>query len=179
MSYSHRNQVGIQFQLGTGYRAIAPYREEFCGQRKSNGENRAFCTGRSPAFLDVGLSYGVTSSLELLVEFRIGLESDFTPIGSAADAPRPLMLAPGLKLYIDDAGSTKFFSTLQVAFDFTDYTASGAEDGTDVGVRNVNGLLIDLHRTFGVYAHAGLTIGFVRWLRFEVEGGLGMQARFP
>ena len=41
------------------------------------------------------------------------------------------------------------------------------------------GLLVDLHRTFGVYAHFGETVAFVRWFRVELDFGVGMQARFP
>ncbi len=50
---------------------------------------------------------------------------------------------------------------------------------TDLGLRNVNGFLVDLHRTFGIYVHVGETISFVRWLRFEIDGGIGMMVRVP
>ncbi len=172
-AWSHKGQVGVHAQLGQGYRAIFPYGEEYCGTAQ------ATCTGLPPPFLDLGLSYGASKSLELLLEARIGLTTDFKPERAGADSPRPVVFAPGVKIYIDDSGSAKFFSTLQVAFDRTDYSASGAATSTDIGVRNVNGLLLDVHRTFGIYLHFGLTLGFVRWMRFEVDGGIGVQARFP
>ena len=31
----------------------------------------------------------------------------------------------------------------------------------------------------GFYVQLGDTMGFVRWLRFEVDLGAGVQARFP
>ena len=49
----------------------------------------------------------------------------------------------------------------------------------DLGVRNSNGLMIEVMRNLGFYAQFGETIGFVRWLRFEIDFGLGVQARFP
>jgi hypothetical protein len=178
ISYSHRHQVGVHAQLGGGYRVLAMYEGDqdvgFCGQAGKN-----VCTGTSPVFLEVGLSFGVSRSVELLADFRLGLQEDFRPGGSGADAPRAIAFQPGLKIYIDDEGSLKFFSTLQLTFDFTDFSANGIDEGTDFGVRNVNGLQVDLHKTFGFYLVAGPTIGFVRWLRFEVDGGVGIQARFP
>ena len=53
------------------------------------------------------------------------------------------------------------------------------EEGTDFALRNVNGILLDIHRNYGMYLHFGETIGFVRWLRFEIDGGVGVQVRFP
>jgi hypothetical protein len=172
-SWSHKGQVGIHAQVGQGYRFIAPYGEEYCGTSGS------VCTAAPPPFLDLGISYAPTRSLELLVEMRLGITTDFKPQRAGSDSPRPFVFAPGIKYYVDDSGSAKIFSTLQVSFDRTDYSASGAATSTDVGVRNVNGVLLDVHRTFGIYLHVGMTLGFVRWMRFEVDGGLGIQARFP
>ena len=185
VSYDHRGQFGLHVQLGTGYRVLFPYEEMprvYCGQSEDDGDPRKVCTGRSPFFVELGLSYGITSGLEVIADMRFGLETDFRrPTGG--DAPRALVLAPGIKVYIDDEGSTKFFSTLQAAFDFTSFDSAfaGTSDtsGTDIGVRNVNGVLIDLHRAFGVYFHFGETIGFARWLRFEMDAGLGIQGRYP
>ena len=50
---------------------------------------------------------------------------------------------------------------------------------SDVGVRNSNGLMIELMRNFGVYFQFGETVGFVRWLSFNVDAGIGIQARVP
>jgi hypothetical protein len=49
----------------------------------------------------------------------------------------------------------------------------------DFAVRNSNGFMFEVMRNLGVYVQFGETIGFVRWLRFEIDGGLGIQARLP
>jgi len=182
VAYDHKGQVGVHAQFGTGYRVLFPYEatpKDYCGQTDDNSTDpREVCTGRSPFFTELGLSYGLTSGLELLADVRLGIEKDFEPqIGGSA--PHAFVVAPGAKIYIDDEGSTKFFSTLQAAFDFTDFDASGAHTSTDFAIRNVNGLQIDLHKAFGIYFHFGETIGFVRWLRFELDAGIGIQGRYP
>ncbi|HKA87412.1 MAG TPA: hypothetical protein VKE22_07080 [Haliangiales bacterium] len=175
VSYPHKGQIGIYSQIGIGYRFIARYDEnDFCGKAGS-----AVCTGSTPPWIELGLSYGATNSLELITDVRIGLSTDFKPETSSASAPRNLVIAPGLKVYIDDEGSLKWFSTFQLAIDLTDYSSSTVKTKVDFGERSVIGLLIDLHRTFGVYIHGGVTFGFVRWFRFEMDGGVGLQARFP
>ena len=49
----------------------------------------------------------------------------------------------------------------------------------DFGVRNSNGFMFEVMRNLGFYIQFGETIGFVRWLRFEIDGGVGVQARIP
>ena len=171
---SHRGQVGGDAALGLGYRVLFPYHDgEFCGM-----VDRKVCSGRSPAFLALGLSYGVSDTVDLLVELRLGLDGDFKRGGSMGDGPKPVWLAPGAKFFFDESGRWKLFSTVQLAIDFTDYTGSGAS-GTDYGLHNSNGLLYELSQNFGLYARVGETVGVVRWLRFELEGGVGLQGRLP
>jgi hypothetical protein len=182
IAYDHKGQFGVHAQFGTGYRVIFPYEETprvYCGQLDDDGMPKEVCTGRSPFFVETGISYAFTSAVSALLDARFGIESDFKPPGSGGSTPRALVLAPGVKVFIDDEGSTKFFSTLQAALDLTDFEASGADTGTDIAIRNVNGVQIDFHPSFGVYVHFGETIGFTRWLRFELDAGVGLQGRYP
>jgi hypothetical protein len=175
IAYRHKGQVGVYAQIGISYRFIARYDDTvYCGKALS-----AVCTGATPPWIELGLSYGVTNNIELITDLRIGLTGDFKPDMVAGDEPRNFVLAPGVKFYIDDEGSLKWFTTFQLAMDFTDYSASGVTKKIDFGERSVIGLLIDLHRTFGVYVHGGVTFAFARWFRFEMDGGVGLQARFP
>jgi hypothetical protein len=173
----HKNQLGLHLQGVLGYRAIVTYDEEYCGDLKQDdgGGNSAACYGRSPFALDIGLAWGVLDTLEVLLEMRVGLERD---IGAAPDmdGPRTFALAPGVKAYLGRIGEMAFFSTLQLPIDFTSFDQV---DKNDFGIRNVNGLQLDLHRTFGVYVMFGEEVSWRRWLRFELEAGLGAQARFP
>ncbi|HEU5056780.1 MAG TPA: hypothetical protein VFU21_09640 [Kofleriaceae bacterium] len=176
-AFSHKGQVGLHLQGVMGYRAIVTYDEEYCGDLKEDdgGGNSSACYGRSPFGLDVGLAYGVMDRLEILLEIRLGLERD---IGAAPDmdGPRMFALAPGVKAYLGQIGEMAFFSTLQLPIDFTSFDQV---DKNDFGIRNVNGLQLDLHRTFGIYVMFGEEVSWRRWLRFEIEAGLGAQARFP
>jgi hypothetical protein len=173
--FSHKGQFGVHIQPGTGYRVLFPYNEEYCGQA-----DKAVCTGRSPVTLTVGLSFGVTAGLELLGEVQLGLESDFSGL-SGAEGPAPLFFAAGARLYVDSDGQFKFFSTLEGTIETTDYTENGVltDSGTDFGIKNVNGIQFDFHRVFGLYVHFGESVSFVNWLRFDLQGGIGLQARFP
>jgi len=46
-------------------------------------------------------------------------------------------------------------------------------------VRNLNGLWFDLDDSYGFYGYVGETLSFSRWLRFELEAGVGFQGRYP
>lgn len=174
---SHKGQFGVSLGLGSGYRGILPYDEgEFCGDRNDMGANDDLCIGRTPFSVDIGLSYGVNRKLEVFLEMRVGLESDFGTNPSADDGPKVRMFAPGVKLYIRDVGVTKFFSTLQFVLDTTGYTTN---DSSDYGIKQTNGLQFDVHKTAGVYFFFGEMVTWERWLRFQMDLGMGIQARFP
>jgi hypothetical protein len=182
-TFSHQGQVGVHLQLATGYRMLAPYDEQYCGQ-----DGKSICSGRSPAFLDAGISYGISHGLELLVEVHLGLEDDFDGPGGES-GPRAFGYAAGLRFYVDPDGKLKFFSSIEGYVETTDYSETTyampnnvmvkIKDVADYGVRNVNGLIFDFHRTFGLYAHFGETLTFANWLRMELHAGIGVQARFP
>jgi len=175
-AFSHKGQVGLHLQGVMGYRSIVTYDEEFCGDLKDNGSaNSSTCYGRSPFGFDVGLGYGVLDILEVFLEMRLGVEHDIG-INANMEGPRMLALAPGVKAYLGRIGEMAFFSTVQLPIDFTSFDQV---DKNDFGVRNINGLQLDLHRTFGLYVMFGEEVSWRRWLRFEIEAGLGVQARFP
>ena len=167
---SNKGQFGVHARIGTGYRGIFRYNDEYCGQ---TGED--LCRGRAPFALDFGLSYRVLERLDVLMEMRLGLERDFGT-SEATDGNKIRAFSPGVKVYFSDAGTLKFFSTLQLVIDTTHYPQA---DKTDFGFKNVSGLQIDPHQTIGVFFFFGEEVGWSRWLRLQLEGGLGIQARFP
>lgn len=172
----HRGQVLFNVQIGTGYRGIAPYDEEYCGELDDDGSDAPICVGRLPARLGLQLGYGVSAGFEVLFELGIGLESAFGTRAEPDDGPRPLYIAPGIRGYFAEIGPTQIFSSLQLVADFTDFTQA---DGADIQVRNLNGVQFDVHRTFGILVYVGEAVGFKRWLSFALEAGVGVQARFP
>jgi hypothetical protein len=166
-SLSHESQFGIAVLGGSGFRALVPYQEEtYCGKL-----NERVCSARLPAFLDLQPSFGLSVQWDLLVDLRFGLEADFARTHQFA-------VAPGFRYWIDPQSRLKFFATLQIAFDTTEQH-NPALTGFDLAFHNSNGLMFEVMRDLGFYVQLGDTIGFVRWLRFEIDLGVGVQARFP
>jgi hypothetical protein len=166
-SLVHKDQFGVELMPGTGYRIIAPYKDGIsCGQQA----NRV-CTGRLPFFLDVQPSFGISRHWDVVVDLRFGLETDF-------NQAHEFEVAPGFRYWVDPDLSAKFFTTIQGVYDLSPQHDPGVKD-YDFGVRNANGFMYEVMRNLGFYLQFGETLGLVRWLRFEVDGGVGVQARFP
>jgi len=166
-SLSHRSQFGLAVLPGSGFRVLIPYGENvYCGQ-----PNERVCSGRLPFFLDVQPSYGLGPHLDVLVDLRFGLEADFARTHQFA-------IVPGFRYWTDAEARLKFFATLQLAYDTTEQH-NRALTGYDLAFHNSNGLMWEVMPDLGFYAQLGDTVGFVRWLRFEIDLGVGVQARFP
>ncbi|MBA2543106.1 MAG: hypothetical protein H0V17_25925 [Deltaproteobacteria bacterium] len=178
---SHHKQFLLSIRLVEGLRAIAPYDGEYCGDTDITRPNQfaAVCTGRTPFSLDLELGYGIAQKIDVFLELRLGLESDFGSSQSDVEGTRQFHISPGARFFFGDAGSSKLFTTAQVVFDMSGYqNLAGAGLGTDFGVRNMNGIWFDLDRAYGFYVFVGETATFSRWLRFELEAGVGVQGRY-
>jgi hypothetical protein len=166
-SLLHKNQFGIALMPGIGFRVIAPYDEKLsCGEQA-----KRVCTGLLPFFLDVQPSFGFAEHWDVIVDLRFGIMTDFTK-------SHELAVAPGVRYWVDNDAQTKFYATIQGVFDAT-AQHNTAVSGTDFGVRNANGFMFDVMRNLGIYLQFGETIAFVRWLRFEIDAGVGVQVRIP
>ena len=172
----HLHQFALGLQVPIGVRAIITYNNEWCGVRGDNGSaNATACIGRTPFTLDFEPAFGVKANLELMMEVRVGLERDFGGTTGNYSGPRLFQWAPGVRFYFSEAGRSKLFSTAQLAFDFTGYDGKPA----DFFLRNVNGFQLDLDPSYGLYFFVGEEAAFRRWFDFEVEGGIGIQGRYP
>jgi hypothetical protein len=177
----HRHQVGVAIGFGWGYRFIKPYGDVWCGEREE-GDNAAYCMSAAPAFFDIGLSFGLTRHLDVIADFRYGLTKD-----DLSDR-RPLVLMAGVRLWLDPDAAFKFALGLQLMLDLTkqdseeqrrvDY-GSPEWDDYDVGGRVYGQIQFDLLRYVGFYLRFSGVVGALRWLRLELEGSAGVQARFP
>lgn len=178
---SHKGQFEGSVRLGLGMRAIATYdNRDYCGDVDPQGQFgfASVCTGRAPFSLDLEFGYGVARRVDLIAELRVGLESDFGAAPSSG-GPRMLHLSPGARFFFSEGSRSKLFTTAQIVLDFAGYEdAGGAGRGTDFGIRNLSGLWFDLARAYGVYVYVGETATFARWMRFELEGGIGVQGRY-
>jgi hypothetical protein len=166
-----------------GMRAIVTYDDDvFCGDTDPSASFgfAPVCTGRAPLGIDFELGYGVARRVDAFVELRLGIEADFPASpGVGGDGPRVVHVSPGARFFFSDAGRSKLFTTAQLVLDASGYKdLQGESRGADYGVRNLSGLWFDLDRAYGFYAFIGETATFSRWLRVELEGGVGIQGRF-
>ena len=168
LGYSHRYQGGVGLIIGSGYRGLVRYQGS--GPCEGGTADRTFCHSRLPTFADIQGSFGVTRGLAAIIDFRVGFEKDFSQY-------RPLALAPGIKYYIEAERRLKFFITLQLAIDFTGQLPDVPR--TDFGIRNTVGFQFDVHRVFGVWLQLGDQLAFRRYFRFELDGAVGLEVRFP
>ncbi len=167
----HRHQTGLSILPGIGYRIIVPYENnKDCGDSSGNASKNV-CTSAVPFFLDLQLSFGLITRMDLVLDLRFGLQKD----GATDD--RQFALAPGIRVWFDEDQNLKFFTTVQLLYDSTDYRGQVAK--SDFGVRNSNGLMYDVIRNVGFYVQFGATMGFRRWFRVEFDIGPGVQVRFP
>jgi hypothetical protein len=180
---SHKGQLEASVRFGLGLRAIATYdSKDYCGDTDPQGEfgYAPVCTGRAPFSIDLELGYGVARRVDLLVELRVGLESDIGATPAGASGPRMFHISPGARFFFSEGSRSKLFTTAQLVIDLAGYQdTAGADRGNDFGIRNLSGLWVDLKRNYGFYVFAGPTATFARWMRFELEGGLGISGRYP
>lgn len=166
-SLLHKYQLGIAILPGVGFRGIFPYQENInCGQQA-----KRVCTGLLPFFMDVQTSFGFAEHWDALVDLRFGIATDFS-------SRHQFAVAPGFRYWVDPELPFKFYATIQGVFDATAQLDPKLKT-TDFGVRNANGFMFEVMRNLGFYVQFGETLGFVRWLRFEIDGGVGVQARIP
>jgi len=171
-SLSHDMQFGLAVMPGEGYRVMIPYTHDItdCGDHAQMGGH--VCSSRAPMFLDLQPSFGIEQSWDILVDLRLGLEKDFNTF-------RPFFVMPGFRYWLESETHVKFFTTVQFMYDGTNQQPTTKHKRADFGVRNSNGLMLEVMRNLGVYFQFGETLGFVRWFSMTVDGGIGVQARMP
>ncbi len=162
---NHKYQVGLGVRSGTGFRVIVPYGEENCGEA-----DKSVCGGRQPVWLELSPSFGISSSLELLMDVRFYLEGDIS-------ASKGFFIAPGFKYYTEPDDLFKFFLTGQVVLENQDQAQAGLSS-FDIGIRSALGLQFDILRYVGLYVQGGMILAFKRWLTFTVDLGGGVQFRY-
>ena len=167
----HWHQTGLSLMPGLGYRVIVPYSDnKTCGDSSGDATKRV-CTSQVPFFLDLQLSFGVSRRIDVLADLRFGIGKD------PASKSHQFALAPGIRFWLDQDVALKFYTTVQLLYDSTDYHA--VVPSSDFGFRNANGLMYDVIRNFGFFFQFGESFGFRRWFRIELDAGLGIQVRFP
>src|SRR5262249_39300814 len=126
----HRHQTGFSIMPGVGYGVIVPYQEhKNCGD--SSGEaGKRVCTGRIPFFVELQFWFGISTRIDLITDFRLGLE------GERVTDSHQFAVAPGLRVWIDQDTNVKFYTTVQGVIDSTDQKNQAGISDTDIGFRN-------------------------------------------
>jgi hypothetical protein len=166
-----RKHLAATVQLGSAWRAIFPFDEEYCGE---DDAAKAYCSGRAPVVLGLALEYGLTRNLEALIGIDVGLERDFGVDPNDDEGPRVFALSPGLKLYLTELGPGDLASTAELLIDSTSYDQA---DESDLGVRNRSTWEIPISKNFWAQLYLGETASWKRWFRFQVDFGLGALVR--
>jgi hypothetical protein len=177
---SHRLQVSVDIAVGVGAAFIFTYKDTvWCGKGSPDLENDSVCTGLAPVFIDFGLGFGVLDALEILAELRLGLMNDM--VGN-----RPLMVMPGLRLWVDPKLPFKIGLAFQMVIDLTrqdspEQQLNLPEKGRklDLGARFYAQIQYDFLRYVGLFGRVGVVGTFQKWVGFNLEAQLGIQARFP
>jgi hypothetical protein len=174
---SHRLQVSVDIAMGVGAAFMITYEDTtWCGQGDPAPDNDSFCSGLAPVYLDFGLGFSVLHALDIVADFRLGVMEDM--VGN-----RPLMLMPGLRVWIDPKQPFKIGLALQMVIDLTkqDQPTNLPPNGRDLdlGVRFYAQFQYDFLRYIGLFGRIGLLGTFKKWIGFNLEAQFGVQARFP
>jgi hypothetical protein len=185
-SFSHAGQFGIRAALVAGYRMIMRYEPSpFCtlpNFSKEPKNQQKFCGHWGPAALDLAFSYTLIGSVEPFLWGRFGF------VGEGKTDTQPLILVgAGARLYTMSKSAFKFFIEPAVGLELERgagspifrYGGFRPDYRSDIILHLAFGPQIDLARGVGLYAHAALTMGILRYLQGTLELVGGVQVRFP
>src|SRR5438045_2721403 len=88
-AYRHGGQLKIYSQVGSGYRLIFPFNKgDYCGDTSSSSS----CKDFEPFWIELGVGYGITDSLEILTDVRLGLGADFKNPSVPGEPPHQFVI---------------------------------------------------------------------------------------
>jgi hypothetical protein len=171
--FGHRLQGGLAFLLGTGYAFEIAYGGDNC--YSEDDADASVCNRQAPFFFDFIGSFGVTDGLEVLLEYRLGLinQSVVADDGVSIATSRPMAFGFGIRYYVSSLSRFKFNIGAIIDIDFTKSLK------TDVYIRPIFGLQIEIVRWVGFFIQASVNMSFIRVFGITLEGGGGLQFRFP
>ncbi len=170
LRWGHRMQGELRVTASVGY-AIAIHYER---SPPCDAVGSTFCHGRTPFTLDFAGGFGVLEWLEVEARFRLGVEqTQGLSITNGVGSALPMAAGVGVRAYGSESSRFKFGFGAAVLLDFT------ANQPLDVVARLDQGIHYDVARNFAFYVQVGETIQFLRNLYAGIDGGLGVQGRFP
>lgn len=190
-NFGHAMQFGLRAGAVGGYRMVFRYdKSPFCrapdrAEKPADRDQQKFCGHAAPFALDVALSFGIFDFAEPYAWARFGL-------GGEAETNTEALRAFGLgaRIYTMSDSKFKIFVEPAVGMEleggagndawvFVDSNNERPEYKTDFLFRLAVGPQYDFARAFGVYLHAGITTGVLRYIHTQLEVGIGAQLRVP
>lgn len=183
-SYGHGKQFGLRVALVVPYRMIlrydsSPYCHAWMPDKSANDQPK-FCGFGGPLAIDLALSGALIDSFEPYLWARFGLAEE----EETNTAPQ-MIFGIGARLYTMADSAFKIFVEPAIGVEVegkggsTDPRLTSKLWRTDLVFHFAAGPHFDLHKNFGLYADAGLTVGVLRALSASLEGKIGVQGRLP
>lgn len=183
-TFDHGRQFALRAALVAGYRVVARYSDSpYCrdpDRSIAREEEQKVCGHAAPLALDLGLSYGLFSSLEPFLWARFGLSAE-----QETNTDPLLILGAGVRLYTMSDSAFKIYIEPAVGVELEgeagdpDWSDVSSRYKTDLVLHLAAGPQLDLAKNVGIYADAGITAGIVRAFHAGMELKLGVQVRLP
>lgn len=186
--FGHGLQFGLRAGLTGGYRMVFRYdRSPYCRAPdpvKAVKDQQKFCGHGAPLALDVALSFAVLDFAEPYVWARFGLAGEGETNTKALTA-----FGVGARIYTMSDSKFKIFVEPAIGMEveggagnpswvFAD-TGQPPDYKKDFLVHLGVGPQYDFARAFGIYVHAGITTGVLRYIHTQLELSGGVQVRVP
>ena len=182
-AYGHGHQFGLRVGLVGGYRMVLRYdKSPLCHDfdPAKGKDQQKFCGYGAPFALDFALGGALIDSFEPFLWARIGLGGE-----EKTNTEPLLVLGLGTRIYTMSDSAFKVFVEPAIGVEL-----EGKDDGsdtsrpsnyyrTDLLFHLAAGPHFDVHKNFGFYADAGLTMGILRYLHSTLELTAGIQGRIP
>lgn len=190
-SFGHGMQFGLRAAIVAGYRMVFRYDESpFCREpdpAKLDKDQAKLCGHWAPPAIDLALSFAPLDFVEPYAWLRLGLSAE-----EQTDTKPLVVVGAGARIYTTNEAKFKIFIEPAIAAELEDGRGDpdwlmtddmgntrAPEYKTDLLFHLAVGPQYDFVRYVGVYAHAGITTGVLRYIHTELELSLGLQVRAP
>jgi hypothetical protein len=185
--FGHGMQFGLRAGLTGGYRMVFRYdKSPFCrapDQMKLDKDQQKFCGHTAPLAIDVALSFAPLDFAEPYVWARFGLKGE-----PETNTESLMAFGAGARIYTMSDSKFKIFVEPAIGVEVEggagneqwEFEGGAAPDyKTDFLFHLGVGPQYDFARAFGIYLHAGITTGVLRYIHTQLEISGGAQVRVP
>jgi hypothetical protein len=185
--FGHGMQFGLRAGLTGGYRMVFRYEKSpFCRSpdvTKLDKDQQKFCGHVAPLAIDLAVSFAPLDFAEPYVWARFGLSGE-----AETNTDSLMAFGAGARIYTMSDSKFKIFVEPAVGVEVEGGAGneqwrfeggSTPEYKTDFLFHLGVGPQYDFARAFGIYLHAGITTGVLRYIHTQLEISGGAQVRVP